>query len=125
MKECLNCHKEFQGKTEKKKFCKDSCRVMYNRKNGGKGLRQWQAQNIYNELKETIVKLNDKISSIEMTTYTPHETASPKPVKLRRTFENYQQLRLECINIEDWESLKKEILLADNLTTKQKAMLTT
>lgn len=45
-------------------------------------------------------------------------------LKIKRSFENYQQLRIDCDNQEDWIKLKEEILNADNLTSKQKSVLT-
>lgn len=34
MKKCKYCHKEFEPKNPKGKFCSDKCRVYWNRKNG-------------------------------------------------------------------------------------------
>ncbi len=48
---------------------------------------------------------------------------TPRP-KIRRSFENYQQLKLDCESIEAWEVLKSEIM-ASELSTKQKSLLTT
>jgi hypothetical protein len=59
MKECLYCKKEFEGKKPTRKFCSDSCRVMYNRKFGGKALKDWQAKSIYNSIIEGIEKLTN------------------------------------------------------------------
>lgn len=42
--------------------------------------------------------------------------------KLIRSFDNYQQLKLDCENSESWNELKNEIL-ASNLSSKQKAFL--
>lgn len=44
--------------------------------------------------------------------------------KIKRSFENYQQLRTECENEEDWLELKEEILNCGHLTQKQKSLLT-
>ncbi len=54
----------------------------------------------------------------------PKQWQEPK-MKLRRSFENYSQLKRECENEEDWIKLKEEILNADNLSSKQIKILTT
>lgn len=43
--------------------------------------------------------------------------------KLIRTFEQYRQLKLDCENEEDWNTLADEIRDAPNLSTKQKQLL--
>lgn len=47
-----------------------------------------------------------------------------KETKLVRSFENYRQLKVECENEEDWIKLKEEIQNAQNLSIKQKVLLT-
>lgn len=44
--------------------------------------------------------------------------------KIKRSFENYQQLRMDCENEEDWVELKREISNCEHLTQKQKSLLT-
>ncbi len=46
----------------------------------------------------------------------------PTKPKIRRSYENYVQLKRSCENIEEWEILKAEISASD-LTTSQKTNL--
>ena len=50
-------------------------------------------------------------------------SVSEKP-KIRRSFEYYQQARIDCMDIEEWAALKAQIMADDFLTPKQKNLLT-
>lgn len=52
------------------------------------------------------------------------QITEPTKVKLRRSYENYQQLKIDCQTVEEWVSLKAEILSADHIPMKQRLFLT-
>jgi hypothetical protein len=46
-----------------------------------------------------------------------------QPKKFKQSFENFQLLKVECDNEEDWAKLAKEIREADHLSNRQKVLL--
>lgn len=137
MKNCEQCGNEFKNKRESARFCSDSCRVKWNRKNPKKdAIKPFQMQVLYNEMVELISEMKVKLqeqpivfdSPPKPTNYfndEPKQWAEPKKeFKIKRTFENYQQLRIDCENEDEWLKLKEDILNVDHLSQKQKALLT-
>jgi hypothetical protein len=49
----------------------------------------------------------------------------PQTHKIRRSFEYYQQQKLNCESMEDWVKIKQMIIEDPNLTPKQKNLLIT
>jgi len=47
----------------------------------------------------------------------------PKRAKIKRSYENYQQLLLDCETTDDYLKLKEEIEEAEHLTTREKNLL--
>lgn len=135
---CLKCEKEFIPKRETAKFCSTNCRVKWHVKNKD-ATKSIQDKVVEKELLETIAEFKEliKTTKINFSQITPSsydgakntvhyldEVAMfPKKPLIRRSFENYQQLKLDCESIEAWEILKSEILVSD-LSSKQKALLT-
>lgn len=139
MKDCLNCKKPFDAKKDAAKFCKDSCRGMWNRKYGKKTVAaETKLDLIFKKMERIEGKVNDIDSRIEyplgkgdpfdappMKNFNHDEVgqwAAPKP-KIFKSFEYYQKARMECDTIESWRDIKNEIMMS-NLTPKQKAFLT-
>lgn len=104
---CGNIVPQTVGK-RKKDFCNTTCRSNF-----------WQKQKRINAREEIKIEREK----------TPHTLMPEKRIApqfaIRRSFENYQQLRLECDSVDEWQKLKSEILDAENLSTKQKQLLTT
>lgn len=131
---CLYCDAvtiQSSGKREKK-FCSTSCRVMWNRNPKNKkekGLTELQQMKVmYNALMDKIDKI--ALPSINVPLFDRKTTfdgimpsVSEKP-KIRRSFEYYQQARIDCMDIEEWAALKAQIMADDFLTPKQKNLLT-
>lgn len=131
MKECLNCKKGFEQKKETKKFCSDSCRVMWNRKHGKKGaIKPIQMQVLYNSILEAVGKINSlggvNIPSAPLSdqnqALNTYQSNSTKPV-IRRSYEYYVQEKLACETMDEWEILKSKIEDDPYLTLKQKNFL--
>lgn len=130
---CLKCKKEFEAKKPTRKFCSDSCRVMYNfkkrKESGVKVISSTQAQVLYNAMLDLVSKINYKDTTPDSYDGNRNnkgvfdEPTFTKRTKIKRSYENYQQLKLDCENIEDWNELRTEILNSD-LSTKEKALLT-
>lgn len=54
-KKCLYCQKDFVAKKETKKYCSESCKVMFNRKNVVKdAIKPLQVQVLYNAMLEML-----------------------------------------------------------------------
>lgn len=130
-KECLKCKKAFEAKRESAKFCSTSCRVMYNRKNPSpqKRVIEVKLEVLYNSLLEMVGKINYGVvptilDAPRIADLRHDEPMFPPKPKIRRSYENYQQLKLDCESVEAWEELKTEILASD-LPQRQKTLLTT
>lgn len=132
MKQCLNCEKQFNEKKETAKYCSTSCRVMWNRKNKDKPKTLNAEQRltiIYNKIMEAIVSepkfIQDQkkvVSDIETIGIAEYKPMFQQP-KFSKSFQYYQQARLDCENADDWAELRNEILQSD-LSVKQKELLT-
>jgi len=134
MKECLECRTEFEPKRDFGKFCSDKCRVKWHRKNPNKGntLDKVQVQVLYNTMLDLLSsfkyppsneKFKESVNPVFKYPITKNYFGQESKITIRRTFENYQQLRKECENEEDWLMLKEEILNSD-LSIKQITLLT-
>lgn len=136
MKECLYCKKEFEPITERRKFCKDSCRVMYNRKYGKKDeIKPFQMKALYNELMEAIseLKLGKQYKSFDnthgiITTTNPQEGTVKiskehyyKPAE--KSFQQHMNDLPELIYEDEYRKKSEEIEAATNLSRKQKDLL--
>lgn len=128
MKDCLQCQKPYEAKKETSKFCSTNCRVKWNRKNGNKKeISTLEMKVLYNAMLELLDKAKNNVTASEKIN-TSNPTTENKPtierMKITRSFENYRQLRIDCPDDEEWLKLKQEIFDADNLTEKQKVLLT-
>jgi hypothetical protein len=135
-RKCLRCETEFDAVRDSAKFCSANCRVKWNYKN-----KSTKKQISFSVVENRVLELLDKLESKLILSQTLPESYDGKkfdkinfdePTQWKekkrtviRSFENYAALRKECENDEDWEKLKQEILNADNLTTKQRILLTT
>lgn len=94
-----------------------------------KGLTELQQMKVlYNALMEKIDKMALPLFvspvSDQKTTFQglmPQITEKPK---IRRSFEHYQQARIDCTDLDEWAEIKEQILADDSLTQKQKNLLT-
>lgn len=128
MKECLHCSKGFEPKKPTRKFCSDSCRVMYNRKHGKKGeIKPFQMQVMYNQIMEAVAKINESKSLPEpigfIAEQSKHKRTYPSSVTILRSAEQWQALKRSCESEDEWYEVKEQILEADNLTPKQKQLI--
>ena len=64
---------------------------------------------------------NAQINRVE----TIFSTPEPQAPKIIRSFEYYQQQKLNCESMEDWVNIKQMIIEDPNLTQKQKNLLIT
>ncbi len=133
MKQCLHCKKDFEEKRETAKYCSTSCRVMFNR-NKPKEKKVFTTESKLEVLCNTVMDMltnikfsptaNSSFDGKNTNGFILDETAMfPTKPKIRRSFENYQQLKLDCESVEVWNELKAEILTSD-LSSKQKVLLT-
>ena len=133
MKLCLYCGKEFKEKKDTAKFCSVSHRVMWNRKNKSKpkGLSAEQKMNIvYNNVLKLLssaalipVPNSPTLAGDAHPSFTSKKE-EPKKILIKRTYANYQELRLDCSTAEEWQELKNEIINADSLSKQEKISLT-
>jgi hypothetical protein len=132
MKECLSCKVDISKRAQSTKFCSTKCRVSYHRKNGKtKSISPIQATliqegilgKIYDAIMEKISTMgnNNQINRLE----TIFSTSEPQAPKIIRSFEYYQQQKLNCESMEDWVKIKEMIIEDPNLTQKQKNLLIT
>lgn len=129
MRECLKCKKDISGKHESAKFCSTSCRVMYNRKNGKRNeIKPVQMQVLYNAIMDKLDKMGLQaiISPIpaQKSTFDGFTLPATEKQKTRRSFEYYQQARIDCADIDEWATIKAQIMADEFLTQKQKQLLT-
>jgi hypothetical protein len=129
---CLFCENEFANKRETAKFCSTNCRVKWHNKHGGSKSGEVKKST----LQVLVNRMMDRLDKIEAAEPTPTVLDAPKykPIfdeplqytkpKIKRSYENYQQLKLDCDSIESWEELKNEILNSD-LPKQQKILLIT
>lgn len=133
MKECLHCKKEFEEKKDTAKYCSTSCRVMFNR-NKPKPKKMFTSESKLEVLCNTVMDMlsNVKFQPAPQSSFDGGNTNPllvdesvmfPIKQKIRRSYENYRQLKLDCESIEAWSELKAEILSSD-LTQKEKGLLT-
>ena len=119
MKECLNCKVDISGKASSSKFCSTNCRVYHHRKNGkAKGISPIQVQAIYDAIMDKIAAMGDNSQINRLETVFPVKTP-----KIARSFEYYQQEKINCESVEDWVHIKEMIIEDPNLTQKQKNLL--
>jgi predicted nucleic acid-binding Zn ribbon protein len=104
MKECLYCKEPFEAKTDRRKFCSDSCRVMYNRKHGRQDqIKPFQVQALYNEMMEALAKL--KSGTGQQPTQVP---VPAKPPAANATGVSFYADRLkECTTVSEVETIVK------------------
>lgn len=128
MKECLYCKREYKPKTERAKFCSTSCRVMNNRKNGGNSIKPFQMKALYNDMKEVLAQIKNGVPITDKPVFQypldVKDAFKPKEkLKITRTAEQWQELKRECLTVDEWENLKEQIENAENLSTKQKQII--
>jgi hypothetical protein len=137
---CEQCGIEFKYTREAARFCSGKCRVKWNRNNPKKEVSKVQMGVLYNQILDLVSEMKNKMTDqlgipsqrfISETT-TPKENPinyfgipeQKKKIKLKRSFENYQQLRKDCPDEDEWLKLKEEILSAEHLSSKQIVLLT-
>ena len=124
-----SCNNTFENKTGRKKFCSNACKMKWYRKNPKKEeVTKFDLKVVYNELLDLAQKLSagtvlqNQNAPILSNSYFKEEPKQSK-FKIRRTFDNYLQLKKDCETEDDWIELKEEIQNADNLSSKQKILL--
>ncbi len=138
MAKCLYCESEYKAKKSTSRYCSDSCRVMYNRKNKKtkptEGVTKAQMQVLYNQMLELAANLNDKVTIQRVNPMTekeavamhnhmhPNQHTSLFEIK-GKSFDQYEQEKLECELPEQWASLSKQISNDPHLNQKQKNYL--
>lgn len=134
---CLKCEKEFEPKRETAKFCSDSCRVMWHRKNGkNRPVTKTQVQVLYSMALSALTELKnhkpaelpaDYLNVTKIGVLGQDGTVKPlsfsAPQTALKSFEQWQRAKVECENEDDWEKIKAGIEAATNLTQKQKNLL--
>jgi hypothetical protein len=134
-KQCEQCEKEFEYSRDAARFCSGKCRVKWNRNHPKKEVTKIEMEVLYNQMLDLVSEMKNNLAAVQPNiNYVISEIAVPnnehimsvgKPqIKIKRSFENYQQLRIDCENEEDWVELKEEILNCEHLTQKQKTLLT-
>lgn len=129
---CLNCSKEFHPKKETRKYCSDSCRVMYNRKHGKKNpITKGQLQVVYNAILELLADGGKDL---------PKDYLNPKKVAVLKPDGNIEPLNLskppsqqvfqmhmnkisKLVFSDEREDYVPIIQSDDNLSEKQKGLL--
>jgi len=131
---CLNCQKDFSPKKATAKYCSDSCRVMYNRKNGKKkAVTSVQMQALYNSMMEAVEAFKSlplpadyqNIKSVGILGSNGQIIPLKPTQHPLKSFDYYRAAKREVNNEEDWQAMKVEILKAPNLSDKQKNLLLT
>lgn len=124
-----SCNNNFENKTGRRKFCSDACKMKWHRMNPKKEeVTKFDLKVVYNELLDLAQKLSAGIvpqvqnTSIGYFKDEPGEIQQPK-FRIKRTFDNFLQLKKECETEDDWIELKDEISNAENLSSKQKSLL--
>lgn len=138
MKECLKCGKQFDAKKPTRKFCSDSCRVMYNRKHGKKKeIQVWQMKVLYDSMLEAVEIFKKRSQQVDIITpqRMPPVNSTPtnrmqniiheEQVQLKaKSYDDYLIEKTECEDRETWLKIKEAILADPILTDKQKFVLT-
>lgn len=128
MRECLHCAKElYEPKKTTKKFCKDSCRVMYHRKHGKVDtVKPMQMQVMYNAILEAITKIgqlnNLPPSSVGVVSFNQGSSVDLKKLKRRKTVEEYVLEKREINCDEDYVIWLDELMNDSFLTARQKQL---
>jgi len=129
---CLNedCKNEFISKTDRKKYCSNACKQKYFRKHGKKGeITPLRLEVIYNSIMEAIGKINYGVNPVleaqKSNNLAPMALGSnePKKIKIRRSYENYADLKKECQSPEEWAELSAEIEQADHIPQRLRNLL--
>lgn len=137
MIKCLNCGSEFEPKRETAKFCKDSCRVLWHRKNGkNKPVTKLQVQVLYEMALSVLEQLNkdkstelpaDYLNFSKVGVLQPNGDiapfVAPKPQIALKSFDQWREKKRECESEEEWGQIKAGIEAATNLSRKQKDLL--
>ncbi len=134
-RKCLSCEKVFDAKRDTAKFCSVNCRVKWNYKNGKKDkVSKFDLKVVYNELLDLAQKLSagtmpqPKVYDAPKLPQTfkdePKQWQEPTQERLIiRNADQWHSLKRECISVEEWLPIKKQILSAPNLTDKQKQFI--
>jgi hypothetical protein len=126
----LNCDKEFNPKRESRKYCSDSCRVIYHRKHGKKNqISKFQMQTLYNEVLSMVQDLNKPTNEIKpyeqpQTNY-PINTTPLKitPPSAPKSYLQYLNEKRELENEEQYNTWLGQLENDPYLTTPQKKVL--
>ena len=130
MKECLHCKKGFEPKKPTRKFCSDSCRVMYHRKHGKQDtVSKVQMQVLYNSLMDKIEQMaSQPISVLPPTQIASFNgvisstTVTPK-VGIKRTPAHWVELRRDCETADDYAKWLSDLDADQFLTTREKQQI--
>jgi hypothetical protein len=141
MKECLKCKADISERHEKAKFCSNSCRVMWNRKNKGI-VKSVQISVLHNEAMEALAEMKKIQSQISFDLLmfgqarkdgkplvegiTPDTKFSVEPVKrmaLKRTPAHWVELRRDCQTADDYAKWLEDLEADTFLTIREKAQI--
>lgn len=132
MKQCLNCHKEFEYKRESAKFCSDKCRATYNRKYPKQSVSPIQMQVLYNAFLDAVEKIQysapkqvyDASKSAPTIQDEPFKYVKPIPkVAVDAIMRKYVDDRRDCSCDEEYISWLERLENDERLTSKQRELV--
>lgn len=132
MKQCLNCHKEFEYKRESAKFCSDKCRATYNRAHPKQLVTPIQMQVLYNAFLEAVGKIQYSAPK-EVYDAPKKHNINDEPLsfdKINQTTESKEPSFQELLNgmakiifADEKNEYAEKIHSCKNLTDKQRQIL--
>lgn len=131
---CLNCGKDIEAKTERRKYCSDACKMKYFRKHGKKNeLKPYQMKVLYDAILELISNpSNSQLGKIyPQLGITKEEVGSPQAISTTskyslgelKTFQQHMNEIAELQYEDEYRKKYAEIEAAENLSEKQKNLL--
>jgi len=121
MRECLECKKEYENQRETSKFCSTKCRVKHNRKSQ-KTKSKIQMDVLYNAILDMVTNMPKNTPMSEMASKAVYNHPIYKPAS-GKTFAQYQQAKIDCETVEQWNELEREIANDTSLSSKLKNLL--
>ena len=128
MNKCLNCQKEYVPKRSYSKYCSDSCRVAYFRKNGKKdAIKPLQLQVLYNAMLEMLQKGgNLPIKNIDTPIAINNSNTNKVVVsrnEIKRSPANWVELRRECQDADEYNQWLEDLENDIHLTLLEKKQI--
>jgi hypothetical protein len=129
-KECSYCKKVFEAIKETAKYCSDSCRVMYCRKNKKSNVvTPVQMQVLYNAVLEMVTNTGRPefkgIAPAQNGSQTAISHATKQALGIEKTFQKHMNHIATLVFPDDKEDYILVIEAATNLSDKQKELLIT